>query len=297
MENRKIKDVVITSQVSPNASSDGMGWIGVQAARYLDTPTMEVSVPPLAYHTLLLVTRPPEKMYARYEGVKREKAPPRGSITILPAALASEWSWRGTKDCLHVHLEPSLFSRVASESFEIDPARMEVLPLQDVDIPELRAAMLAVDAQLSAGGVGGSLVMESLANLLSLQMIRHVTGARRRLNGPDGVLPRRKLKTVIEYINENLESSPTLGQMAAAAHLSPYHFARQFKTATGLPPHQYVIARRVERAQELLRRNDEICLSEVALSVGFSDQSQFTFHFKRIIGVTPGQFRTSARIA
>ncbi len=85
--------------------------------------------------------------------------------------------------------------------------------------------------------------------------------------------------------------------MAAAVHLSPCHFARQFKTATGLAPHQYVIARRVERAQEILRRDDEVCLSEVALRLGFSDQSQFSFHFKRINGVTPGQYRTSARIA
>jgi AraC family transcriptional regulator len=96
---------------------------------------------------------------------------------------------------------------------------------------------------------------------------------------------------------ENLDTSPTLEQMAAVIHLSPYHFARQFKTTTGLPPHQYVIARRVERAQQLLRGDRDLGLAEVALRVGFSDQSQFSFHFKRIVGVTPGQFRISARIA
>jgi AraC-like DNA-binding protein len=61
--------------------------------------------------------------------------------------------------------------------------------------------------------------------------------------------------------------------------------------------HQYVIARRVERAQQLLRGDGDLGLAEVALRVGFSDQSQFSFHFKRIVGVTPGQFRISARIA
>ena len=85
--------------------------------------------------------------------------------------------------------------------------------------------------------------------------------------------------------------------MAAVAHLSPYHFARQFKATTGLPPHQYVIARRVERAQHLLRQDSELGLTEVALRVGFLHQSHFSFHFKRIVGVTPGQFRISARIA
>jgi AraC-like DNA-binding protein len=73
-------------------------------------------------------------------------------------------------------------------------------------------------------------------------------------------------------------------------------FARQFKRATGLPPHQYVIMRRVERARQLLQAGTDLSLAEVALHAGFSDQSQFTHHFMRVVGVTPGQFRTPARI-
>ena len=88
----------------------------------------------------------------------------------------------------------------------------------------------------------------------------------------------------------------SLEQMAAVAQLSPYHFARQFKAATGLPPHQYVIARRVERAKQLLQGDAELSLGQVANAAGFSDQSQFTQHFKRLVGVTPGQFRTSTPV-
>jgi AraC family transcriptional regulator len=83
----------------------------------------------------------------------------------------------------------------------------------------------------------------------------------------------------------------------AAAHLSVYHFARQFKATTGLPPHQYVIARRVEQAKHLLQTRTDPSLAEVAACAGFSDQSQFTHHFKRLVGITPGQFRTPAKIA
>src|SRR5262249_47727194 len=114
---------------------------------------------------------------------------------------------------------------------------------------------------------------------------------------PDGTLPRGRLRAVVEYIEEHLEANPSLDEMAAVARLSPYHFARQFKRATGLPPHQYVIARRVERARQLLQAGTDLSLAEVALRVAFSDQSQFTHHFKRLVGVTPGQFRMSARIA
>jgi AraC family transcriptional regulator len=77
----------------------------------------------------------------------------------------------------------------------------------------------------------------------------------------------------------------------------PYHFARQCKAATGLTPHQYVIARRVERARQLLQARTNLSLAEVALRAGFSDQSQFGYHFKRLVGVTPGRFRTPSRTA
>jgi AraC family transcriptional regulator len=88
-----------------------------------------------------------------------------------------------------------------------------------------------------------------------------------------------------------------LERLAAAARLSVYHFARQCKAATGLPPHQHVILRRVERAKQLLLAGTGLSLAEVAAHAGFSDQSQFSRHLKRLVGVTPGQFRLSARIA
>jgi AraC family transcriptional regulator len=67
--------------------------------------------------------------------------------------------------------------------------------------------------------------------------------------------------------------------------------------ATGLPPHEYVITRRVERGKQLLQGGADISLAEVAAQAGFSDQSQFSRHFKRLLGITPGQFRMSARTA
>jgi AraC family transcriptional regulator len=106
-----------------------------------------------------------------------------------------------------------------------------------------------------------------------------------------GALPRARLRAIVEYIEEHLDASPTLEQMAALARLSPNYFASQFKRATGLPPHQYVILRRVERAKQLLQTGGEFSLAGVAAHAGFSDQSQLSHHFKRLVGVTPGQFR------
>jgi AraC family transcriptional regulator len=240
------------------------------------------------------MTKPPTKMSFRYEGGKWDIPPPAGSIAVMPAGSVAEVCWRGTKDTFHIYLDPKSIARAATTSFELDLSRTVVRPLDAIILPELRTTMLAVNAELTAGGVGGPLMIESLANILAVQLIRYIFGLRRLVTRMDGVLTRRKLTTIVDYIMANLHDSPTLEQMAGLVHLSPYHFARQFKAATGLPPHQFLITRRVERAQQILR--GRLSLAEVAIGVGFSDQSQLCFHFKRIVGVTPGQFRASARI-
>jgi AraC family transcriptional regulator len=278
------------------AASDRLGWAGLEAARYRASPAWEYDAPALTHHRLVLVTRPPRELELHFEGVKRHVPPPAGAIILVPAGTPGRVRWGGGFDWLHVYLEPGLVARVAAEVFGLDPGRLAMPPLDALDLPPLRAAMAAVDAELSAGGAGGSLAAESLANVLAVHLIRYLSAPRRPERGPDGAMPRGRLRAVVEYVEAHLDGGLTLGQMAAVADRSIYHFARQFRAATGLPPHQYVIARRVERAKQLLCEGD-LSLAEVAAGAGFSDQSQFSRHFKRLVGVTPRQFRTPARIA
>jgi AraC family transcriptional regulator len=278
--------------VTPSRTSLGLGWKAIQAVRWGDTPDRgEVTLPPLFVHAICLMIRPPQKLCMRYEGVRVESPLPAGSIWVGPAGTSTSRlvRWEGNMDTLGIYIDPSLIAQVAKESFDFDPTRTLIPPLHSLTVPELRAAMLAVDAELRINSVGSPLLVESLAITLSVHLLRHINGCHRLPTARDGILSRRKLRKVVDYIMENLEGSPTLRQMAAIANLSPYHFARQFKAATGLPPYHYVIARRVERAQDLLRTG--LVLADVALRAGFSDQSQFSFHFKRLVGVTPRQFR------
>ncbi len=281
----------------PAAWSDRLGWVGLEAVCWRTEPAIELDQPALTHHWLALFVRPPQELDLRYEGVRRHRPPPAGSIMLVPAGSPAGWRWSGRRDLLSIYLEPGLVERVAAEAFDLDPARLTVPPLDGLELPHLRAAMTAVGAELASGGPGGPLAAESLANLLAVHLIRHVSAPRRLERGRDGVLPRGRLRAVVEYIEEHLDGCPTLAQLAAVVRLNPYHFARQFKAATGLPPHQYVILRRVERAKQLLQAGTDLSLAEVALRAGFSDQSQFSRHFKRLVGVTPGQFRTPSRIA
>jgi AraC family transcriptional regulator len=276
---------------APIAASDWRGKVGMLAARYLDAPAMEIELPPSTHHSLVLINRPSEECEVRYEDVNRHIPPPAGSILVIPAGSPARWRWSGRNDSLYVSLEPRLVAQVAAESFGLDPARVVVPPLDRLDLPQLRDAMQAVNDELTAGAAGGNLAAESLANVLAVHLIRHVSTSRRLARDPDGKLPQGKLRSVVEYVEDRLDASLTLKELADVARLSLYHFARQFRAATGLPPYQFVIARRVERARQILQEDRDLTLAQVASRAGFTDQSQFSRHFKRLVGVTPGRFR------
>src|SRR5262245_16729907 len=197
------------------ATSDWLGWVGVEAAHYGETPAVDeaLNVPAITHHMLILFARPPEELDLLYEGVKRHVPPPAGAISVVPAGSPHRVRSSGCKDELHILLEPGLVARVAAEAFGLDPARLTVPPLDGLDLPQLRAAMREVGAELTAGS-GGRLAAESLAHLLAVRLIRHVTAPRRPERSRDGTLPRGRLRAVVAYIEDHLDANPSLEQMA-----------------------------------------------------------------------------------
>ena len=112
----------------------------------------------------------------------------------------------------------------------------------------------------------------------------------------DRCLPAWRLRRVAEMVNANIFSNITLADMATTAGLSPMYFAAQFKKATGMRPHQYILAKRIEHAKELLRTSESSML-DVALSVGFRTQAHFATIFKQHVMVTPTTWRRQLRAA
>lgn len=111
-------------------------------------------------------------------------------------------------------------------------------------------------------------------------------------------LPRRqteplqnwRMKRVVDFVDTHLDRRITLPDMAATARLTRMHFAAQFRAATGVRPHDYLLRRRIDRACSLLRES-QLPLVEIALSVGFQTQAHFTTVFKRFAGDTPCRWR------
>ena len=220
----------------PEPTSRNLRSVGLQAAHYRDLDSDEIRIGALSQHLIVLFTKPPAEMTIRCEGVKRDLPPPVGSIALVPAGAVADVSWRGKKDCLHICIEPDLVERVAVRWFDRDLSSAAIPPFDASFVPALRSAMLAIEAELQAGATGGLLVIESLANILAVHLIRHVFGFLQLAAHERGVLPRRKLVATIDYIMANLDNTLTLGRMAELVYLSPDHFARQFKAPTGLTP-------------------------------------------------------------
>ena len=107
-----------------------------------------------------------------------------------------------------------------------------------------------------------------------------------------GALDPRRLRRVKEFIEANLGDDLSIEALADEACLSPFHFARAFKVATGMTPHSYVSKLRIERAKLLIAEGKNP-LVEIAHICGFSSQAYFTTWFKRLVGATPGGYRAS----
>jgi AraC family transcriptional regulator len=105
-----------------------------------------------------------------------------------------------------------------------------------------------------------------------------------------GTLPMSRLRRVTEHIREHLDQDLTLARLGAVVYMSPYHFARLFQRSTGVPPHQFVVRTRIDRAVTLLAAR-ELSIARISRAVGFRTASHFSTVFRRVTGVTPRAYR------
>jgi AraC family transcriptional regulator len=102
-------------------------------------------------------------------------------------------------------------------------------------------------------------------------------------------LPRYKLQQVIVYIDEHLAERLSLETIAQQIGISQFYFCHLFKQSMGVSPYQYLLQQRIERAKHLLLQTSPN-IADIALAVGFSNQSHFTRQFKQVVGITPKRF-------
>jgi AraC family transcriptional regulator len=211
-----------------------------------------------------------------------------GQAGIVPAGQQYSAVWKEEFEDVGIHLDPDFVSRQARELVQID--RVELVRACEIGDPLVHQIGRSLAAEVDAGAPGGPIYAESLVNTLVAHMLRHYSSAGDRFRHHLGGLPKHKLRRVTEFIEENLEHDLTLAEIAEIADLSPFHFARAFKQATGSTPIQFLTRRRIDLAKRLLVES-ELPIVEIGLRAGFKNQSHFTTLFRKITAMTPKTYR------
>jgi AraC family transcriptional regulator len=177
-------------------------------------------------------------------------------------------------------------------SLEAD--RVMIAPSLPAHDPLLQHLGLVLQAAVEGKGVASQLYEESLTDALVVHFLKRYAAARPSIREVTGRLLPYKLRRTITYIQAHLAQDLSLTTLAAVAQTSPAHFARLFKQATGVAPHQYVITCRMAQAKQLLVATD-VPLTDIGLEVGCADQSHFIALFRKHFAQTPKVFRDHAR--
>lgn len=271
-------------------SSRNQSWAGIDVA-LLRCSTNQVTIPALPSHLIIIHLDRIPGLVGKIDRQTYKADVGEGEASILLSGVDSEWQWQkqGQCSCLHLALDAAFVHQIACENGFINTNFLEIAPQFLVQDSQIHHIGLALKAELETGGLSGNLFAESLTTALATRLLKTASTNVQQIREPKGGLSRQQLSFVIDYINNRLDEELRLIDIAASVGISSSHLTRLFKQSTGATPYQYVIQCRVEQARLLLQRR-ELTISEVALTVGFHDQSHLTYHFKRIIGVTPKRF-------
>lgn len=202
-----------------------------------------------------------------------------GEIDVLAAGDHGIWIDDGPVRMLSMVVEAAYLNQVAEQS-----GARALLPSGPMRDPQLEEIGWALAAELESGCASGQVYSDGLALALCARLVTRFGRYRSVDQGP--ALTARRLRLVKEFIEANLDQPLSLAAIAGSVGSSPSHFKVLFRRAVGMPLHQYVIIRRVERARELLQ-SSQMPIAEVALEVGFAHQSHLARWTRRLLGVSP----------
>ena len=277
-------------------SSAGRGWMGVRAELRNHAPGL-IAEQNLAVDTTISIA-----VGGSYEAVVRRKsaknldecAAVKGTVWVCPAGIVQELTETSAPapQILHLYVPRKAFDCLADDSLRGTDPHEYVRYADGHSDPLIAQCGFAIAQELDKETSAGRMLVESIANTIAVRVVHSNIG-----RPPDGAkaalgsgLDARRLPRVLEAVDAGLEKVLSLAYLASVACLSPFHFARAFKTSMGVSPHRYVSDRRLERAKELIL-SGAIPLSQIAASLGFSSQANFNRAFKAATGVAPMAYR------
>ncbi len=189
-------------------------------------------------------------------------------------------------------IDPALVNRL--DAGDVNVAGLQFRQQIDIQDQGVRQTLVAIKQEIEAPGLNSRLYIDALLLLLLTGLMRCASNF---ATPPQpayvkGGLPNWRLKRALELLEADLSKTPSLVDLAGPLRLHPTSFCRAFKQSTGLSPHRYLLAHRINCAKEMMK-DQKRTLTGIAMDCGFSSSSQFSVVFKRITGVSPRSYRQS----
>ncbi|MGL4617927.1 MAG: helix-turn-helix transcriptional regulator [Chroococcidiopsis sp.] len=276
----------------PILASDGANWKNIGFAHFRQPPC-DVPDRVSSQHVICLNVGQPVQLEQAVGGRYQKVGSGFGDVKIYPAYLSQQFHWDKEAEFFNLFLSPSFLATVGDDVFGSD--RLELVPhLATLFDPLVGQIGFALKTSLEIDGENSHLYADSLAHALVVHLLSRYSSNSRQIETIAGSFTQQQWRQIVDFIEANLERNISLTQLSEIVRLSPYHFAHLFKKSTNTSPHQYLILRRIERAKQLIVMGN-LPLAAIAQTVGFASQGHFTYHFKRLVGVTPKVFWQQAQ--
>lgn len=239
-----------------------------------------------SYHTLSCYLADGTGTFRR-EQPSSKGAP--GKLCILPAGHESSWVINGQIRLAHLYISPERFTAGAIALLDREPRELALRESTFLDDAE-QATRFRHLVHLNWNEPAERMLASSVAHEMIDHALLTQAGLRHGLKVKGGLAPylRRQL---LDYIEQNLAEPLSLGELAQLAALSEYHFTRMFRSSFGMPPHRYVLQRRLARARHLLQHST-MALGDIAMACGFASASHFSNRFRQAFGGAPSLLRS-----
>jgi AraC family transcriptional regulator len=211
-----------------------------------------------------------------------------GTLSLVPAGeeFCGTFVPQVLPRVTYIYLDPKTLPAEA----EIDFEKLGVTPRLYFEDTALLATARKLSRLVENPGSAGRLYAETLATVLSLELLRLEQGTAAMPHATRGGLAAWQVRRARDFIEDHLAEDVSLAELARLTRLSPTHFCSAFKRSVGLPPHQYQSLRRIERAKALLADPGR-SVTSIALDCGFSFPGSFSTAFRKTTGITPSAFR------
>ncbi|MGM3187941.1 helix-turn-helix domain-containing protein [Musicola paradisiaca] len=229
-----------------------------------------------------------ESYHKRPDGWFNGGAP--GRFCLMPQESVSTWDIRGNLHFAHFYCTDEHLRQLAEKTWDRSPASIcldERIFIGDAQLEALYRHFLLTGNWRDPAS---RMMLSSASTLVMLHVLQRYSQLRWAEPDARGGLAPAVLRRVQARIDAGLAEGLTIGDLAAEAGLSEFHFARMFRQSVGMAPHQYVMKRRLAQAKDLLRQS-RLSITDVALACGFSSASHFSQRFRAEFGVTPSTLR------